>query len=121
MFCGDIFTDSALQEAKNLAAKRNETLPSLLGYKKPAENRKRKTSEGGSAHVLDKRTSHQPGPSYKKQNTGWGTKSSTEPRPSTSSHTSQPSAQTKQQKKDSRPNQRPNQSGKNSGKSKKRV
>ena len=50
MFYGNIFTDSALQEAKNLAAKRNETLPSLLGYMKPAENCKRKTSDGGAAH-----------------------------------------------------------------------
>ena len=121
MFCGDIFADTALEEAKNLAAKRNETLPALLGYRKPVENRKRKITERGSAHVPDKRSPHQSGSNYKKQNTSWGTKASTEPRPSSSSHSSLPPPQTKQQKKDSRPNQRTHQSGKNSGKGKKRV
>ena len=73
MLSGELFSTKALTEAKKMANKRNETLIALLSYIKPAETKKRKAVEGGSAHVLDKRPSQHPAPSYHQY---WGNKQS---------------------------------------------
>ena len=55
MFGGSLFDASELEATRKVAEKRCVTVVDLLGYKKPGDNKKRKTEEGGSAHVLDKR------------------------------------------------------------------
>ena len=92
-----------------MAAKKTESLSSLLGHKKPAETKKRKAVEEGSAHVMDKRPLQQPAPSYHQQ---WGNKQA-DFRPGTSAQLASQAPQAKQ-KKEQKPHQKSTHGGKNS-------